>query len=176
MITIKKATNENYQEIIKIGKISVFEAHRGSCKDEYLDAFIEKNYNDDAVLQELRDEKNLYYILYYNETAVGFSKVILNAKHPNVSATNITKLERIYLLSEVQGLKLGYELLKFNIDLAKNSDQVGLWLFTWVGNLKAIQFYTKVGFKIIGSHQFYLTDTYSNLSHQMFLGLPEISV
>lgn len=99
----------------------------------------------------------------------GFSKIILNATHPNIACENATKLDRIYLLKEFQGMKLGFKLLQFNIELAKNNHQSGIWLFTWVGNKKAIEFYLKAGFKIIGSHDFFVTKTRSNPNHHKLL-------
>ena len=171
MISIIKATEKDYTSIATIGKISVAEAHRDSCSAEDMDEFVEKNYNNDAVKEELKDSKNIYHIVDYNGNVAGFSKIILNAEHPNINQKNITKLDRIYLLKEFYNLKLGLELLNFNIELCKNHNQSGIWLFTWIGNKRAINFYLKTGFTIIGSHKFKVTETRYNENHQMFLNL-----
>ena len=47
--------------------------------------------------------------------------------------------------------------------------QAGIWLFTWVGNQRAIDFYLRCRFKIIGSQKFKVTETHYNQHHQMFL-------
>ena len=44
-----------------------------------------------------------------------------------------------------------------------------MWLFTWVDNKRAVNFYLKTGFKIVGSHKFKVTDTHYNQHHQMYL-------
>ncbi len=173
LISITKATEEDYKSIAAIGNVAVEEAHRGSCLAADLQEYLEKNYNDDALKAELNDTHNIYHIVNYNGMPVGFSKIVLNAKHPNIEAENVTKLDRIYLLKEFFGLQLGLELLNFNIRLAKSHNQSGMWLFTWVGNERAIAFYDKTGFKIIGSHQFYVTKTYYNLNHHMLLTLTD---
>ena len=131
--------------------------------------FLKENYNDDAIKEELRDTKNIYHILNYNDKAVGFTKIILNSEHPNIAHKNVTKLDRIYLLKEFQDQKLGFELFKFNVNLSKRYGQSGIWLFTWVGNTRALNFYLKAGFNIIGSHKFKVTETHYNQHHQMFL-------
>ena len=171
MISIQRATDTNYKAISQIGNISVAEAHRGSCPDADLDAYLRRNYTDEAIMKEITDPNNIYHIIYVDAKAAGFSKIILNAGHPNITSENVAKLDRIYLLNEFQGLKLGYELLKFNIELSKKGRQAGIWLYTWTGNNKAINFYTKCGFKIIGSHHFFVTETSSNLNHQMLLAI-----
>ena len=173
MVSIIKATEKDTTSIVNIGKESVLEAHKDSCSVEDLNEYLEKNYNNDAIKEELNDTNNIYHIIHYNGNPVGFSKIILNVRHPNIVAENVAKLDRIYLLKEFYGLKLGLALLNFNIGLSRNNIQSGIWLFTWTGNNRAINFYLKAGFTIIGSHKFYVTKTYYNLNHQMFLNLSE---
>jgi diamine N-acetyltransferase len=169
MISVIKATESDYNSIVSIGKISVAESHRDSCSAEDMNEFLERTYNSNAIKEELNNIDNIYYIIHYNDKPVGFSKLILNAKHPNIATENAAKLDRIYLLKEFYGLKLGLELLNFNIELSRNNSQSGMWLYTWIGNNRAINFYLKAGFTIIGSHKFYVNKMHYDLSHQMFL-------
>jgi diamine N-acetyltransferase len=169
MISVIKATERDHNSIVSIGKISVAESHKGSCSAEAMDEFLERHYNRDAIKKELEEVNNIYHIINFNNKPVGFSKIILNCQHPNVVSQNVTKLDRIYLRKEFYGFRLGRELLDFNIGLAKNNNQSGMWLHTWIGNNRAINFYTKAGFTIIGSHKFYVTKTHYDLCHQLFL-------
>ena len=171
MISINKATPNDYKVIVDIGNISVEEAHRGSCSTQDLNEYLEKNYNNEAIQEELSNERNIYHIINFNGKPAGFSKIILDSQHSNIQQNNVTKLDRIYLLSEFFNLKLGYKLLHFNIELSKNNNQSGIWLYTWVDNKRAVNFYLKNGFVIIGSHKFYVTETYYNVNHQMFLNI-----
>ena len=168
MISIFRAKELDSNAIVNIGTISVGDAHRDSCSAEDLQEYLERNYNDDSIKKELNDSKNIYHIIKFNETPVGFSKIVLNYSHDKIEQKNISKLDRIYLLKEFHGLKLGSKLLEFNIELAKRNSQSGIWLFTWVGNSKAVNFYTKYGFKIIGSHMFQVSETHYNENHHMF--------
>ncbi|MBK9485825.1 MAG: GNAT family N-acetyltransferase [Chitinophagaceae bacterium] len=174
MISVIRATEKDFQPIVNIGRVAVTEAHRESTTAENMKAYIDSNYSDSAIKEELKDPGNIYHIVHYNGKPVGFSKIILNAAHPDIEAENVTKLDRIYILAAYHNLKLGLELLQFNIRLAENNNQSGLWLYTWIGNTRAINFYLKTGFKIIGSHKFYVTETFYNLNHHMLLSLVEI--
>ena len=98
MISIIKATVNDYKPIVEIGKISVEESHRESCSAKDLKDFLDKHYNKEVIQEELMDENNIYHIIYYNGIPAGFSKIILNAPHTNIQQQNITKLDRIYLL------------------------------------------------------------------------------
>lgn len=172
MISITKATQKDFQLIVNIGKVVVGEAHKNAAPVEDMKDYLQRNYNDDAIKEELSDPNNIYHIINYNSLPVGFSKITFNAAHPNIVAENITMLDRIYLLKEFSGLKLGMRLLNFNIVLSKDHGQAGIWLYTWVGNERAINFYQKAGFTIIGSHHFYVTPAYYNVNHQMYLPIP----
>lgn len=168
MVSIIKATVEDYKPIADIGRVAVEEAHRDSCPPKDMSEYIDSHYNEDAIREELNDANNIYHIIKYQEIPVGFSKVAFDAAHPNIALKNITRLDRIYLLKEFQGHKLGWELLKFNIGLAKTNNQSGMWLFTWVGNTKAIDFYHRAGFVIIGKDRFRVSERHYNDQHQMF--------
>jgi len=130
MISVIRATDEHHRLIVAIGKVAVADAHRAGTPAENLNEYLEKHYNDHTICEELADADNIYHIIQYNGNPVGFSKIILNASHPDIKAENITKLDRIYLLKEYFGLKLGLELLNFNIEVARKNKQSGIWLYT----------------------------------------------
>jgi GNAT superfamily N-acetyltransferase len=169
MISVIKATESNSISIASIGRISVEESHRGSCSAVEMQEFLEKHYNNDVIKEELKDVVNIYHVINYNDKPVGFSKIVLNTGGPNIASENVAKLDRIYLLKEYHGLKLGLKLFEHNIALARNHHQSGMWLYTWVGNSSAIDFYLKAGFKIIGSYNFQVNENHYDLCHQMFL-------
>ena len=175
-ISIKKATEKDFNAIVEIGRVSVDESHRDSCAAADMAAYIDSHYNDAAITEELKDLKNIYHIIFVDEQPVGFSKLVLNAEYATIPRKNIAKLDRIYLLKNFQRLKLGFELLQFNISLAKNNNQSGIWLVTWEGNKTAVDFYLKTGFTIHGSENFNVSETHSNLCHLMLLDFIHWSV
>ena len=56
-------------------------------------------------------------------------------------------MERLYLLKEFYGLGLGKKLFDFNVGLIKKNNQKGIWLYVWIKNYRALNFYEKVAFK-----------------------------
>lgn len=168
-IIIRRATIEDSELIANIGRMAVELSHRDSCSVEDMNHFLDHHYNIEAIQEELETPSNIYHLIYCKGLCAGFSKVIINMTHPNINGENITKLDRIYLREEYYDLKLGQQLLQFNIDFSKANQQSGMWLFTWVGNTRAVNFYTKAGFIIAGSHKFKVTETHYNAHHQMYL-------
>ena len=56
-----------------------------------------------------------------------------------------------------------------DIDLSKQNNQAGMWLYVWKENERAVNFYIKNEFVITGSFDFKISDTHSNPNHLMFL-------
>jgi ribosomal protein S18 acetylase RimI-like enzyme len=130
---------------------------------------VKRIYSLDAIEKELTNPVNIYHIIKHEETAAGFSKIELTMKHPEIKLENVSKMDQIYLLDSFHGLKLGAKLLSYNIDYSKSRGQNGMWLVVWVGNITAIDFYKKFGFRIIIRDQFHLTETHLNPCYIMLL-------
>ncbi len=169
MNNIVKANLEDSKMLSKLAESTFIESHGNSASEQDIQAYIKSKYNEEVVRDELNDDRNIYHIIYYKNKAAGFSKIIHNATHPNINSTNVTKLERLYILKDYYDQKLGLELFKFNINLSKENNQVGMWLFVKKENERAIKFYQNAKFKIIGSHDFQNSETHSNPNHQMLL-------
>ena len=174
MFSIRNAQRTDAPDVSHIGRISVEYAHRDSCSTADLTAFLDRTYSHEEIEAEISDPLNIYRIIEWEGVPVGFSKIILNAAHQNISGSHVAKLDRIYLLPEYVDRKLGRELLKFNIDFTARNHQTGIWLFTWVGNHRAINFYHKAGFRIIAPHRFKVTETHYNEHYQMLLDFGDL--
>jgi len=170
-VLIRRATGDDCQMIVDIGRIAVEVSHRSSCSVADMEYFLTTHYNNDAILAELNDPAYIYHVVFYDGRPAGFSKIILNASHPNIASGNVTKLDRIYILADFYDKKLGFQLLSHNVALAKEHAQCGMWLFTWTGNERAVSFYKRNGFTVIGDHKFKVSDTHYNPHYQMYLDI-----
>lgn len=169
MITIVQATVKDAKLLVDIGKSSFMDSHGMSASKEEIDAFVKVYFNESTLSEELQDTNKHFYIIYHNQKPAGYSKIIFNFPHQRIPFKNVTKLERLYLLTEFHDLKLGLELFNFNVQESLKHHQSGMWLFVWTENARALDFYTKVGFKIIGNHDFKISETHSNPNYQMLL-------
>jgi ribosomal protein S18 acetylase RimI-like enzyme len=169
MISIRRATMADSQLLAHIGKISFIESHGHSASKEDIDQYVADKFSDEVFIKELTDTANIYHIISYDNEPAGYSKIILNATAPNIPFGNVTKMDRLYLLASFHDLKLGHRLLQFNIKLSQQSSQAGMWLYTWKENQRAVNFYQKHGFIIVGSHDFKISDTHANPNYQMLL-------
>jgi ribosomal protein S18 acetylase RimI-like enzyme len=169
MNTIVKCTTKHIKLLSKIGEKSFLEAHGHSAPKKDIGDYISKAFCEETFLKELSDLNNIYHLIYNNNKVAGYSKIIFNSPNKNIPDQNITKLERIYLLQEFYGKNIGSELFNFNMQLSKENKQKGVWLLVWVENKRAINFYKKLDFELVGSYDFKVSATHSNPNHVMYL-------
>jgi diamine N-acetyltransferase len=169
MITINRATMEDFETVAEVARLSFLESHGHSASPADIDAYVSQKLNDSVLLKELSDDQNVFHLIYVDGKVAGYSKIVLNGYHPNVEVEGATKLERLYLLRAYYGLSLGRSLLEHNISFARKNDQRAMWLFVWIENITAYRFYIKFGFEVIGNYDFKISDTHSNPNHQMLL-------
>lgn len=171
MPILRKALPTDLEKLAIIARKTFMEAHLESAPLPILNSYLDEKYAIEVLAAELDDPANYYAVLEDKGELIGFSKITYNLKCPVLEGKNKTKLDRLYVLQSHYGLGLGYQLLQFNIELAKANNQAGLWLFTWTENHKAIAFYEKTGFEIVGSYLFRLNDERSNPNHIMYVAI-----
>lgn len=169
MIEIVRATSIHAEILATIGKSTFLDAHGHSAPEKDIAIYTENTYSIETVITELQQPKNIYHLLFYKGKIAGYSKIVLDTPFNNLTHKKTTKLDRIYFLKDYYGLNLSKTLFDFNVKWARQHHQIGIWLAVWVNNLRAIKFYTKIGFEIIGEYDFNISKTHSNPNHIMYL-------
>ncbi|MFT5822132.1 MAG: ribosomal protein S18 acetylase RimI-like enzyme [Crocinitomix sp.] len=169
MIRIEIPQLKDLPELTTLAIETFIQSHGHSASTKDVDNYLQANYTEDIFKTELSDPNNFYRVLFTENKMVGYLKIIYNQPISAVESASITKLERIYVLEKFHGQGLGQELFNCAIDLSKTNGQAGVWLYTWIENKRAIRFYEKMSFKIVGSHDFQLSPTHTNPNHQMYL-------
>lgn len=169
IISLRQLKPADAPLLSKIGGISLIESHGHSAPMETMQDYVSRSFSEEACCNELSDDCNIFFLITYKDQPAGYSKIILNTSHPNVALQPATKLERLYLLREFYGLALGDHLLQRAIELATIAGDKGMWLNVWKKNDRAIHFYEKQGFQIMGESEFVLTSSHSNPNWVMWL-------
>jgi len=169
MIDIRSASVDDTSILRELAETTFLESHGHSANPEEIASYVLEKYNYDAIKAELEDAANSYHIIFVNNEPAGFSKIILNKPFAESNIENLTKLDRIYILKRYYDLHVGSALYDFILDFIKKHQQKGIWLFVWKENPRAVNFYQRKGFKIIGSHNFRISEHHSNPNHQMLL-------
>ncbi len=169
MIQIRKASVDAIDLIAQIGSETFLETYLINTPKSDIEAFINKAFDRNSLAEELRNPNIHFYLLYVENKLAGYSKILLNMPNENVESQQITKLDRLYLRKEFHGQDLGSTLFQHVVDFSKTQQQHGIWLYVWIENKRAINFYTKNNFKVVGYYDFVLSETRSNPNDVMYL-------
>lgn len=169
MISIKKATINDAKDLAVVGKKAFVIPHQKAIPTEIMEVYLNNSFNEKNLIEEINNPNFHYNLIYSNNNLAGFSKIIFNEKNSQIKKENVTKMERLYLLEEFYGLGLGNTLFQHNLKLAKQNNQKGIWLYVWIKNFRALDFYKKAGFKKIASYDFPISDKETRPNDVLFL-------
>jgi ribosomal protein S18 acetylase RimI-like enzyme len=93
-----------------------------------------------------------------DEKVIGYLKLNKGGSQTEVKDNDALEIERIYVLKEFQGKKVGQFLFDKAIKIAKEHHIAYVWLGVWEENKRALQFYTQNGFVEFDQHVFVLGD------------------
>lgn len=86
-----------------------------------------------------------------NGHLVGFAQIKLNASHSMIDTADAAELQRLYIQERFTGQGLGYQLLHAAEQSAARDGAALLWATVWVGNERALGFYPRRGYEVLGS-------------------------
>ena len=94
--------------------------------------------------------------LLNNEMVIGYLKINTGDAQTEIQDSQTLEIERIYVLKEFHGKKVGQLLYEKAIQIATGLKVNYIWLGVWEQNLRALQFYKKNGFLAFDKHMFKL--------------------
>ena len=160
MIKIKLANETDSEVLALLGRVTYLESHGHYIEDKNdLAKYVDETFSVAKTKMNLRDSKNLFYLIYANDLPVGYAKLVLNSTHESVPSKNNGQLEKIYILNDFIPMKLGIKLLSFVEEKAKELSLDMLWLSVYIKNHRAIKFYQKNNFKNVGELNFLVNGT-----------------
>ena len=124
--------------------------------DDNLEKYITTAFNEEKLLTELKSADCEFYFTLVNTNVVGYMKLNSGNAQTEPMGNEMLELERIYVLKEYQGKKIGSAMLKKAITFARDRKYTCIWLGVWEENKAAIAFYQRFGFEAFGTHDFML--------------------
>nr|WP_314865541.1 GNAT family N-acetyltransferase [uncultured Flavobacterium sp.] len=155
-IKITKSTIADLVQLQKIGRQTFTETFSSSNTEENMKTYLEEGFSVEKLTAELQNPESEFYFALLNETVIGYLKINFGQAQTETQDEKSLEIERIYVLQEFHGKKVGQLLYDQAIQTAKNKKVNFVWLGVWEENYRAIQFYTKNGFVAFGQHIFTL--------------------
>lgn len=157
-IRIRKLTTADIIELQNIGKLTFAETFSSQNSEANMTKYLEHKFSIENLNAELSDHNAEFYFAEIEGNAIGYLKINVGQSQTEIRDKNTLEIERIYVLKEFHGKKVGQILYEMAIELAKDKKVEYVWLGVWEENLRAIRFYEKNGFVAFDKHVFKLGD------------------
>jgi GNAT superfamily N-acetyltransferase len=170
LIEIKKIDSTSAEALSSLAK-SIYVHHyehlwlKGGM-DWYMNEFA---YPVSKIKSEIENENCLHYIAYIKNNPVGYLKINIDAALKGDDKKKGIELERIYIDTTAVNKGLGTYLMNFVLDIAKSYQKEYIFLKAMDTANLAMQFYTKMGFKLEGA--FRLSDSTFHLMKEEYRGM-----
>ncbi|MBN8821157.1 MULTISPECIES: GNAT family N-acetyltransferase [unclassified Spirosoma] len=154
MITITQATEHDLPTIQDIAHRTWPNTFGEILSPDQISYMLDMMYSLEALKSQVNDKQHVFLLAKEDTTQefLGYSSYELNYK-----GQPLTKIHKIYLLPASQGKGVGRLLIDAVAEVAKanNNDRLGLNVNRYN---KAIQFYERVGFSIVGNEDIDIGD------------------
>jgi len=168
MIDIRPIPTTSLDRLSELSKSTFISSHGHSASEKDINIYIRYAYSAKKLENELNEPNSFFHFIYFNNELAGYSKLSINTNYPLINNSPLAKLDRIYIDEKFLDKKLGQPLFDFNVKLAQQNNQKGVWLYTWIANHRAIKFYWKNGFEIIDERDFKISNSHSNPNYIMY--------
>ena len=155
---IKKIELSEIQKLQKIGRKTFYETFSGDNSEKNMKDYLEEKFAIGKLTTELSNPDSEFYFAHIDDRILGYLKVNFGEAQTELKDKEGLEIERIYVLQEFHGLKVGQLLYLKALEIAKDTDLKYIWLGVWEENLRAQNFYKKNGFVAFDKHIFVLGD------------------
>lgn len=119
-----------------------------------MDIFLQEQFTVPKLEEEVMKGLGQFYLMYESETVLGYVRLGRTATFN--PANEDFEIVRFYMTTEAIGTGAASILMNFCLDLAMKNNFKKAELSVWKENNRAIAFYKKFGFEIIGETEFLL--------------------
>lgn len=155
-LVLKHCTENDLEELLDISARTFSEAFESQNNPEDFQAYMKTAFSREKILGELTDPNSLFFFSQDGQDLLGYFKLNFHDAQTEIKDPAAAELERIYVTSEYQGMKIGQWMLEQALEIAQSKNKKYLWLGVWKKNTRAVEFYKKNGFEIFGEHPYYI--------------------
>ena len=157
-IEIKRVTLNDLSLLQEIGRRTFYETFSTSNTEENMRKYLDEGFAEERLMNEVDNEHSEFYFALLDETIIGYLKLNFGHSQTELQDNGSLEIERIYVLQEYHGKKVGQILYEKAIQVAIERNVNYVWLGVWDENPRAIRFYEKNGFVKFDEHIFKLGD------------------
>ncbi|MFD2147024.1 GNAT family N-acetyltransferase [Mucilaginibacter antarcticus] len=153
-INVQSVSRTQLAELTYISRKTFLDAFAHMNNPDDLTAFLTNHLTNESLSIEMADPNSEFYFAMEDSGPIAYLKVNTGDAQTELKHNDGLEIERIYVLKNHQGKKLGHRLIAEAIKMARQKDKTYVWLGVWERNADAIRFYQHNGFAIFDKHEF----------------------
>ncbi|MFC7523196.1 GNAT family N-acetyltransferase [Parapedobacter sp. GCM10030251] len=170
MMNIRKVTLAEVGPLQQIARQTFSDTFSSVNSIENIEKYLAERLSIDALKSELQNENSEFYFAEDHDRIVGYLKINVGNAQTERQEPDALEIERIYVLKEFQGKRVGQRLYQKAVEIAGEKNARYVWLGVWEENDRAIAFYKKCGFAEFDKHIFTLgTDEQTDIMMKLQL-------
>jgi len=151
---LRAATSADADTLARLAERTFRETFAAENSPADIDHHCATNFGEDIQLQEVRDPNYVTIVVDHDGELVAFAQVRLHSPKRIVRAEHPAELHRLYVLANWHGQGIAHEIMSAVLAAPALKGADALWLSVWEHNPRAIAFYRKYGFNVVGDHVF----------------------
>lgn len=160
--TISIASEKDALRLSELAANLFHQAYAGNMSAVALKSYIAEDFGINQQRAELSAPNITTLLLEVEDVLVGYAQLRIKPIPVVVDFDITAELWRIYVDRSCHGLGVGRQLLSRVGKIAREMSHDKIWLGVWEQNQKAIAFYKKLGFSVVGEKEFHLGDEVQN--------------
>lgn len=151
---VRPATDEDAAPLAELAERTFRDAFAGANSAEDMDAHCRKSYGAGIQLAEIRDSGRTTLVCDRGGRLVGYGQLRWSNTPDCVVAVKAAEIQRLYVDAAWHGKGVAQALMASMLGVASKGGADVAWLGVWEKNPRAIAFYSKSGFSVVGKHVF----------------------
>ena len=164
-ISVAKRTAAVAVQLAAFGRQAFHDTFAAHNTAEDMAAYLDESFGKAQQLAELQDPDTTFLVAYMQQELVGSAKLRFGSElglAPGKSAATQLEVARLYVRQDWIGTGLGAALMRRVVEEARAKGCRSIVLGVWERNERAITFYQRFGFKVIGNMAFKLGQDVQN--------------
>jgi ribosomal protein S18 acetylase RimI-like enzyme len=157
-IPIRRATEADAAALSVLAEATFRAAFSGRNTASNMQMHCEASYAPALQLAEIREASRETWVADADGRLLGYAQMRSDAASPGVAGERPVEIQRFYVDASCHGTGLAHDLMAHVLARAAAAGSTVVWLGVWERNPRALAFYRKWDFEIVGEHTFLLGD------------------
>ncbi len=153
-ILLRRATVDDLGWLLPLAKRIFCETFEAHYQPDHFWGYVDRAYTEEGWRAELSNLENIYMAAWKEEEPTGYLKLAWDHVPEVLKGQHLLEVGKLYVDQRFHGQGIAQRLMDYALDHAQEQQFDGLWLGVWEHNHRAMGFYRKYGFEIVGTHPF----------------------